>query len=561
MRKLLLVCLLIPFGFSLAYGQSWVWGIEGGGAAEGFAGATDNKGNAFVGGQFQRKINFNTDTLKSLLVDLYFAKYDKNGNFLWAVQSHCSSDPLSEASAIGAATDKSGNVYVTGAIRDTVYLGANRLTTPALEGATFLAKYGVNGNLIWVKQAYAPTFTTWGSGLGVVCDKLNNVYVTGGFGDTLIFGTDTLKTPDHSAGFFLVKYDSNGKQLFARQSIVPAPRIGGYTFSASVDNQNNVYLTGYFQDSIYIGSYKLKGTAQNDFFICKYDSTGNLIWAKQGLKNSVYNNAIGNSIATDEFGNSYITGQFTDTLLCDTVKLVSSIATLFVAKYDKNGHALWAKKATSLYGRQMFGFSIAASDYGKVYVSGSSGGNDSAKIQIENFIFQQKNITDGSIVLELDTAGNVLCGSIAGTGGDDENIIACDPSGQYVYLCGDGDPAIFGSDTLLGSEAPLIACWQPCDVNNTASAGSFYYPTESISVFPNPSNGKFTIQANGSQPMANSFIEIYNVLGERVYSNSYQPTANGYQLSLSNQPNGVYLYRVISQDGSLIGSGKVIIEK
>lgn len=561
MRKLLLLFLLIPFGFSLSFGQNWLWGIEGGGSAEGFAGATDNEGNAFVGGQFQRKINFNTDTLKSLLVDLYFVKYDKNGNFLWAVQSHCSSDALSEASAIGAATDKSGNVYVTGAIRDTVYLGANRLTTPALEGTAFLAKYGVNGNLIWVKQAYAPTFTTWGSGLGVVCDKLNNVYVTGGFGDTLIFGTDTLKTTNRGTAFFLVKYDSNGKQLFARQSTAPAPSVGGYVFSASMDGSDNIYLTGYFHDSISIKNYVFSSLRESDFFTCKYDSAGILIWAKQGVKSSYNNNNpdYTNSIAADKYGNSYITGQFIDTLYFDTIKLASPIASLFIAKYDKNGHALWAKKATSLYGRQMFGFSIAASDYGKVYVSGSSGGNDSAKIQIENFIFQQKNITDGSIVLELDTAGNVLCGSIAGTGGDDENIIACDPSGQYVYLCGDGDPAIFGSDTLLGSEAPLIARWQPCDVNNTASAGSFYYPTESISVYPNPNNGKFTIQS--SVVRGQFSVEVYNILGEQVYSKPFLISNSQFLINLSNQPNGVYLYRVISQDGSLIGSGKVLIEK
>jgi uncharacterized repeat protein (TIGR03803 family) len=88
----------------------------------------------------------------------------------------------------------------------------------------------------------------------------------------------------------------------------------------------------------------------------------------------------------------------------------------------------------------------------------------------------------------------------------------------------------------------------------------------SIDVYPNPSNGVFTIQANNQQaiPIAigtNSYIEVYNVLGEKVYSNSYQPMANSYQVSLSNQPNGVYLYRIITQSGQLAGEGKIEIQK
>jgi hypothetical protein len=55
-------------------------------------------------------------------------------------------------------------------------------------------------------------------------------------------------------------------------------------------------------------------------------------------------------------------------------------------------------------------------------------------------------------------------------------------------------------------------------------------------------------------------VEVYDILGEKVYSqfNNQQTTFN---IDLSNQPNGVYFYRVISEDGNLFGEGKLIIQK
>jgi len=56
----------------------------------------------------------------------------------------------------------------------------------------------------------------------------------------------------------------------------------------------------------------------------------------------------------------------------------------------------------------------------------------------------------------------------------------------------------------------------------------------------------------------------YNVLGEQVLTETLQPqTPKGAlnTIDLSDQPNGIYLYRVTTQDGNLLGQGKVIIQK
>ncbi len=81
-----------------------------------------------------------------------------------------------------------------------------------------------------------------------------------------------------------------------------------------------------------------------------------------------------------------------------------------------------------------------------------------------------------------------------------------------------------------------------------------------ISIFPNPNNGIFQL-AISEQLSANNQIEIYNMLGEKVYSDYQIIKSSNYQIDLSTKPSGVYLYRVTNGAGNLLGEGKFVIAK
>jgi len=94
-------------------------------------------------------------------------------------------------------------------------------------------------------------------------------------------------------------------------------------------------------------------------------------------------------------------------------------------------------------------------------------------------------------------------------------------------------------------------------VEITTSAPSLTKSSTSFDVYPNPSNGVFTLQDKSYELRAKS-MEVYNVLGEKVYS---QLSIVNSQLSinLSRQPSGIYLYRITDDSGKLLDTGKLIV--
>jgi hypothetical protein len=89
--------------------------------------------------------------------------------------------------------------------------------------------------------------------------------------------------------------------------------------------------------------------------------------------------------------------------------------------------------------------------------------------------------------------------------------------------------------------------------------------SEKVKVYPNPSTGLFVITLSHaelvSSAAADETIEVYNVLGQSVYDGMLKQVQNDNRIDLSGQPQGIYFYRVLKEDGELLGEGKLIIQK
>ncbi|MGB3079081.1 MAG: SBBP repeat-containing protein, partial [Saprospiraceae bacterium] len=139
-------------------------------------------------------------------------------------------------------------------------------------------------------------------------------------------------------------------------------------YSIAIDDSSNVYTLGLFSGAVDFDPSTDKsfiltsnGVGNSDIFITKYNSLGELKWAKR-IGNSS-ENEIGRSIALDASNNICITGNF-EGLVDFNPGTGSNIfnltsfggADIFVLKLDNAGQFLWAKQMGGL--GDDFGYSI-----------------------------------------------------------------------------------------------------------------------------------------------------------------------------------------------------------
>lgn len=165
----------------------WVNSFGDAAADKGRAVVLDATGNVYIAGEFgEGTIDFNPGSGRDTLVcggfmDVFLAKYDKNGNYLWAKgMGGADAD-----AGYGLALDLVGNVYMTGTFqsqRAEFNRPANKDTLVSAGGDDiFVAKYKSNGGFIWAKRMGG---TDYDKAEGIAVGDLGDVYVTGYFAST-----------------------------------------------------------------------------------------------------------------------------------------------------------------------------------------------------------------------------------------------------------------------------------------------------------------------------------------------------------------------------------------
>lgn len=555
--KVLLCFSLFIFSFSFSYGQSWLWGRDGYGSTitniDASPVATDKTGNAYITGDFGTTIIFGSDTLLSLSSDNpYLVKYNSAGNVVWATQAVITGMGQGWGSAI--ATDKSGNVFITGTFQGSMTFGTFHLSSKIFD--VYVVKYDSNGNVLWANQSITPpnSLMSQGWGRSVAADKFGNVFVTGTFLDSISFGSDTLINSDiHEEYFFVVKYDSSGNVLWARKTSTNTIYGGGQGWGVTTDKLGNALITGNFNDTVYFGSNTLINPVDvSGVFLVKYSPSGNVLWAKQSTGNAT-SDGWGFAVITDQEDNPYITGYFEDTLSFGSYTLYSrKVYTAFLTKYDTNGNLLWAKQSSPAWN----GYGLASDKYNHIYLSGSTYINtDSLKFGGLT-LYTNPVAADVSYLMDFDTAGNAICGSVLNNL-ETNFCLASDLTGTYIYTAGTfKDTLLCAGDTLLpkgGGGNAFVGRWQNCGTQ--LGIDRVKTTKEDVTTFPNPFTNATTILLNDD---GIHYLEVDDLTGRKLKYIEF--TGTQYELSAQDLAKGLYFVRVYDNEKNVIGTTKIVVQ-
>lgn len=265
---LALSCFMLPvFGGSIAF-STFLGGTASDGAS---AVATDLGGNTIVVGDTYSTNFMGLSRAQLSLPDGFVVKLDANGAVVFKKLIGGNGYDIVK----GVATDRGGNIYVTGYTGSLDFPGKNAFRATAIaNGDAFLVKMTSSGDVI-----YATYFG--GSGIdeaiSVAADSFGNAYVTG-------FSNSTNLPLVHQAqGFplggntpsFLFKISPDGSAL------VYSTYLGGsgqdLAYGVKVDDLGNAYVAGIVTSSNFpttANAFQRNRKGPLDGFLTKFDPNG-----------------------------------------------------------------------------------------------------------------------------------------------------------------------------------------------------------------------------------------------------------------------------------------------
>lgn len=156
-------------------------------------------------------------------------------------------------------------------------------------------------------------------------------------------------------------------------------------------------------------------------------------------------------------------------------------------------------------------------------------------------------------------SGSLTTNNIASWNGTVWDTVSTEGINSTVDAIAVFDSALYagGQFTRAGKvSASDIAAWgsKSLGINDIAGKGN------DVIIYPNPNRGKFTISVQDeTMATGNLSVKVYNLLGEKIYS-QFNIQKSLVYIDLSQQPAGIYLYRLSKDSGIIINQGKILIQ-
>ena len=407
--------------------------------------------------------------------------------------------------------DISGNIIVSGYYSGTIDLdpSASIFNVTSVGGAdVFILKLDPNGNFLWGKSIGGSNNEQVND---LTIDSTGNLYLCGFFRGSADFDPSSsnfvmsVNGGGISSDGFILKLDNNGNFIFAKQ-IGGTSTLDAHVISLDLDNQNNIYATGYFKGNCDldpgIAQYNVTSIGSSDIFIIKLNSLGNFLFGKTiGSNNGTIGpiSSLGHEIIVNA-NHIFITGRFDGTADFDPGSGINNITSnglldCYLLKLDLSGNFIFAKSFGGTGNDETFSLKLDLND--NIYICGLFNSTVDFDPNPGTANLTSNGLSDG-FLLKLDNLGNYEWSNhLGGTGEDYVYGVTCDPS------------------------------------NNIFVTGCFSNTVD----FDNSTN-QLLLNSNGLKDI---FVAGYNTNGNIIYSQNFGSSLNDEGAEISSFGSEIYL--------------------
>ena len=557
--KRLIFCIALFLVELMAYAQSADWNflVPPKGDVNLFSmNWVKHKGGYTFIGAFSTQLELNQQIItNSNGWGLFLAKYDLNGAPISLSNiGHADLTTFGNSNfRFGLCVDTLDNTYFALSFKDSI-LVQNQMEYGNNFFNALTCKLDSQGNLVWREKIAGVGGASVGYNQCLQINLDQSISLCVGVSDSTLIDTFWIQK---GRGLF-VNLDTNGQVNWIKK----AGRdnvIGGY-FGLNDKLSDNHYLIGVFETVNNIQFDNISVMASNEYgsttfnFISKYNLQGQIQWVRH-FGGATFNARFNpNIIKTDSKGNVYVSGSFRCQGSFDQVKvqgggLYNGFGNdVFVLKYDKDGNFKWFKHTTITDEEEWRGFDI--SDHDELYLTYAY--NTMSKFETDSV--QSVGGRDIALV-KLDTLGNVVwMNSIGGSGGEEVVSLLCSDTTFYLLGQSTSTPCHF-NQTDHTTQVPGNLFLARLNKYELWPVGLQEPQWQSISIYPNPSNGTSTLSLpNATQ----GTYTLYDMAGRDLLHQNLNPSQTLYTISTSSLSSGIYLLKLYTPQGNR--SEKLVVE-
>lgn len=337
---------------------------------------------------------------------------------------------------------------------------------------------------------------------------------------------------------FLAKYDPAGTKQWTKQYGSAGDDAAN---AVALDSGGNIYVVGETTGNL-DGNVN---SGMRDYFIVKYDSSGNRVWVRQS---GTTGDDIAYGVAVDSSGNVYVTGATGGSL---DGQANSGGADIFLVKYDSGGTRQWTILNGTAWDDSAYAISLDSSV--NIYLAGESYGNP-------DIIANQGG--QDAIVLKLNSSGTQQWRAFSGTtSADYARGVSVDSAGTVIYAAGTTTGGLDSQSNSGGADMFLIRYGSTGYKNWTRLLGTGsadYANAVSIDGSNNAYVAGYTlggIDGNTNQGGDDIFFVQYDNTGAKIGSATQRGTAASDTAYAVAVDSGNNRYIAGETGGDLDGSG------